>query len=46
MHQKSLKYGVFFLHEIDPSMGDEAHQEELNDAHSGDLGGPDKIMRC
>ena len=26
---------MVFIHEIDPSMGDKKHQEELNDFHHG-----------
>lgn len=38
---------LVFKHEIDPSMGDEKHQEELNEIHSGpsSSGGP-TIYRC
>lgn len=28
---------LVFKHEIDPSYGDEAHQEELSDIHEGDI---------
>jgi hypothetical protein len=43
---------LVFKHEIDPSMGDAAHQSTLNDAHSGPQsptphtghGGP--MLRC
>ena len=27
---------MVFVHEIDPSMGDESHQEKLNAIHNGD----------
>lgn len=48
---------MVFKHEIDPSMGDEKHQEELNHAHSGvypkpvvvNIGKPNKpstVYRC
>jgi len=34
---------LVFIHDIDPSMGDESHQEKLNAIHDGD----NKItMRC
>lgn len=28
---------LVFAHEIDPSMGDNTHQEKLNDIHSGNI---------
>ena len=41
---------LVFKHEIDPAMGDEKHQAELNDIHSPKIGGKDPvtgaIMRC
>jgi hypothetical protein len=41
---------LVFKHEIDPSMGDEKHQSELNEIHSikpNHLGiGKDTILRC
>lgn len=39
---------LVFKHEIDPSMGDEKHQEELNQIHEGNshLFGNDLTMRC
>ncbi len=43
---------LVFKHEIDPAMGDEKHQKELNDIHSGafPLNAPfssgDIHMRC
>ena len=34
---------LVFIHDIDPSMGDEQHQEKLNAIHNGD----NKLtMRC
>lgn len=44
---------MVFIHEIDPSMGDAAHQEKLNQAHEGKPGKPpfqrppgDILIRC
>jgi hypothetical protein len=38
---------LVFLHEIDPSYGDEKHQEELNNIHNENLQlKPGSIMRC
>ena len=38
---------LVFKHEIDPSMGDEKHQEELNDIHNGpEKPDPFKKYRC
>lgn len=39
---------MVFIHEIDPSMGDKAHQDKLNAAHTGKFDGyPDgTVMRC
>jgi len=34
---------LVFKHEIDPSMGDEKHQEELNNIHGGN---DDVVYRC
>lgn len=34
---------LVFKHEIDPSMGDEKHQEELNNIHGGK---GDVVFRC
>lgn len=34
-----------FIHEIDPSMGDEAHQEKLDNAHEGAKPGGTKYQR-
>lgn len=33
---------MVFVHEIDPSYGDKAHQAKLNEIHNGDK----KTMRC
>lgn len=33
---------LVFKHEIDPSMGDEAHQEVLNEIHGNSQGGNEK----
>lgn len=35
---------LVFQHEIDPSMGDEHHQENLNETHHG--GGHSPVFRC
>ena len=35
---------LVFKHEIDPSMGDDKHQDILNDAHSGGTTGI--LLRC
>jgi len=35
---------LVFKHEIDPSMGDEAHQETLNTIHGGS--GEGEVYRC
>jgi hypothetical protein len=39
---------LVFKHEIDPSMGDEKHQKELNDIHfiNGNKGEDDGLARC
>jgi hypothetical protein len=38
---------LVFKHEIDPSMGDEKHQEDLNKIHSSTLSfPPDPLVRC
>jgi len=37
---------LVFIHEIDPSMGDEEHQQELNEAHTSPLHGGDETARC
>jgi hypothetical protein len=39
---------LVFVHEIDPSMGDEKHQEELNKIHEFPFSNSDNdpIMRC
>ena len=37
---------LVFIHEIDPSMGDEEHQQELNEAHTFPLHGGDETARC
>lgn len=41
---------LVFKHEIDPSMGNDKHQEELNNIHYGiKIGGVDSegnVMRC
>jgi len=38
---------LVFKHEIDPSMGDEKHQQELNEIHSPKPNfGNDTLMRC
>ena len=39
---------LVFKHDIDPSMGDEAHQNELNYIHhnSSSLHGGDPTLRC
>lgn len=34
---------LVFKHEIDPSMGDEKHQKELNDLHGKDRA---EVYRC
>ena len=34
---------MVFKHEIDPAMGDSAHQKDLNDIHNPL---PDKTIRC
>jgi len=39
-----------FVHDIDPSMGDEKHQQKLNEIHSPGqfqgYGTNDQVMRC
>jgi len=35
---------LVFKHEIDPSMGDEEHQNELNNIHNGNPS--DILLRC
>jgi len=35
---------LVFVHEIDPSMGDEQHQTKLNQVHNGNPA--DVLMRC
>ena len=39
---------LVFKHEIDPSMGDEKHQQELNAIHSGKPNKPNSnpVLRC
>ena len=45
---------LVFKHEIDPSMGDEKHQQVLNEIHSGTFGpsnnfplnNPKEVLRC
>jgi hypothetical protein len=42
---------MVFKHEIDPSMGDKKHQDDLNKIHVGGGKshpgfGPDKLIRC
>lgn len=41
---------LVFKHEIDPSMGDSAHQTKLNEIHASKIGGTDPvsglIYRC
>ncbi len=39
---------LVFKHEIDPSMGDEKHQQELNAIHSGKQNKPNSnpVLRC
>ena len=45
---------LVFKHEIDPSMGDDKHQQVLNEIHSGTVGpsnsfplnNPSDILRC
>jgi hypothetical protein len=45
---------LVFKHEIDPSMGDEKHQQVLNEIHSGTFGtsnnfplnNPNEVLRC
>lgn len=53
VHQVNLirsHLGLVFAHEIDPAMGDESHQEKLNDLHKPSAFGgklPDgTILRC
>lgn len=36
---------LVFKHEIDPSMGDEKHQQELNEIHTP-IHNPNPIVRC
>lgn len=42
MIQKHLN--LVFKHEIDPSMGDEKHQQKLNDIHNPPI--KDQLFRC
>lgn len=35
---------LVFAHEIDPSMGDDKHQEKLNNIHNTDK--KESVMRC
>lgn len=38
---------LVFKHEIDPSMGDEKHQQELNNIHNPKPNfGKDELLRC
>jgi len=37
---------LVFKHEIDPSMGDQKHQNELNKIHGIAKSNPDIIYRC
>lgn len=37
---------LVFKHEIDPSMGGEVHQNELNTIHSSGTGPKDELFRC
>lgn len=38
---------MVFKHEIDPSMGSAAHQQELSNLHSGGINtSPDVLLRC
>jgi hypothetical protein len=38
---------LVFRHEIDPSMGNEKHQEELNEVHNKKPNSPnDVVLRC
>lgn len=37
---------LVFKHEIDPSMGDAAHQKELNKIHNGPLFDDNQTLRC
>ena len=36
---------MVFVHEIDPSMGDQKHQDKLNDIHGNPPGKP-PVYRC
>jgi hypothetical protein len=36
---------LVFIHEIDPSMGDQKHQDKLNDAHNSPSDKP-SVYRC
>lgn len=37
---------LVFLHEIDPSMGNKAHQQKLNNTHGPDRLPGEELMRC
>lgn len=37
---------LVFEHEIDPAMGDKAHQEKLNAAHSPGFDSSKVLFRC
>ena len=37
---------LVFKHEIDPSAGDEAHQQELNEIHTPQLKPSNQLYRC
>ena len=37
---------LVFKHEIDPEMGDEEHQNQLNTIHNGPERPQDFVMRC
>ena len=45
VHLIKQHLNLVFKHEIDPSMGDEKHQQELNTIHNS-LSGRDPLMRC
>lgn len=37
---------LVFKHEIDPGMGDKAHQDKLNAIHGGPIRPGDVVLRC
>lgn len=37
---------LVFKHEIDPSMGNEKHQKELNNIHNSTIFNPNPTLRC